>query len=145
MSGGIDSRLLLALLPSDPSQLHVIGPAQHPDSRVAKAIAKQQHMSLRHVDEPAPDLDTALAQLQLRSRLSFPVSPASATPRMLFYKRLHQEGYAAIGGGFGEIARRHYLNRLVLMGGWKGPPGQSLLTFRKTAREAFSAKMSGPA
>jgi len=43
-----------------------------------------------------------------------------------YYSRLHQEGCAVIDGGFGEVARRQFMNRLLRLGkGW-GPPAQVL-------------------
>lgn len=138
LSGGLDSRLLLALGAHTP---HLLGPAQHPDIRVAKAIAKGESIFLRHEDHPMTDLDRVLDQIHLRYQISPPVSPASSTPRMRFYRKLHQEGYAAIGGGFGEIARRHYLNRLALFGGWKGSPDKLLAHIRSARTNLFSEEV----
>jgi len=85
-------------------------------------LKPQFEMNKGGEDHSIPDLDEILAQVHSRYRISFPISPASSTPRIQYFHNLYRNGQVAINGGFGEIARRHFLNRLILFGGWKGSP-----------------------
>ena len=119
-SGGLDSRLLLSLGATNP---YVLGPAHHPDTLVAHQIMKKWGRgSLRHENKEFSDLSSIIDQLDLRCRISLPVFPAWSTSHMQFFKHILQEKSLAIGGEYGELARRHYLNRLILFGGLNAPP-----------------------
>lgn len=69
LSGGYDSRLMLALLRNlgHSPHLYVYGGPNHPDVTIAKAIAKGEGLALEHIDKgatPRPDVDTWLEILK---------------------------------------------------------------------------------
>ncbi len=119
LSGGLDSRLLLAL---GARRTHVFGPPDHPDMRMAQRIGKRMRIPQLHIHEAHWDADSALALLRARSRTTQVVSAASSVLDMNHYARLHEQGLSVIDGGFGEVARRQFMNRLLRLGrGWDDP------------------------
>ncbi len=119
LSGGLDSRILLAL---GARRTHVFGPLDHPDVRIAQRIVSRMRIPQRHIHKAHWDADSALALLRARSRTTQVVSAASSVLDMNYYARLHEEGLGIIDGGFGEVARRQFMNRLLRLGrGWDDP------------------------
>ena len=110
LSGGLDSRLLLSLFGH---QTHVFGPSDLPDVIVSKKIAEQESIPQRHLHDPALNLESGLALLYTRSELTHVISPASSVLDLNYYSQLHDEGFCIIDGGFGEVARRQFMNRLL--------------------------------
>ena len=119
LSGGLDSRTLLALLAADRHRvfaLHVFGHAGHPDVRIARQIATREGFSLRHFDEPLPDAETCWRWLQDYAAQACVVEPASALLHTRYYPQLFAKNKIVIDGGFGEIARRQFFNRILRRG-----------------------------
>jgi hypothetical protein len=119
LSGGLDSRVLLALLLSQQNKnwsLHTFGDLQHPDAQIAKNIA--QHFKIKHttLDTPLPPVNICLNQLHDNLEQNIVFSPASEIMRLRWYLPLYDQNKIVIDGGFGEILRRQFLNRLLLKG-----------------------------
>ncbi|MFK7844982.1 MAG: hypothetical protein AB8G77_06770 [Rhodothermales bacterium] len=117
LSGGLDSRTLLALVnqPSTTS-LHTFGSIEKADVRIAIDIAKS--VDLPHVllyeDVPGPDECLQLLQHQVAQTQA--MTNASAVLGLRYYNVLRKNNRAVIDGGFGEAARRQFMNRLLRQG-----------------------------
>ena len=114
LSGGFDSRLILAVRPSGPA--HVIGHADHPDVRVAQHIADAEDVDLTCLYEEAPGQDQCLAMLTHWVTLTQVVAPAHAPLRYRWLPAMGRRGLISIDGAGGEMARRNYMNKVVHMG-----------------------------
>ena len=116
LSGGYDSRLILALLRARgvTPELHVYGAASDPDVIVAKAVAAAEGLSIKHIDKAAidrPDPD-ALPEIVARN---FHVFDGCPTDGIIDWgidltTRLERcrEGRVALNGGGGEIFRNFF-------------------------------------
>jgi hypothetical protein len=119
LSGGLDSRLLLALLAAErnvPLRVHTFGDAQHPDRQSAERMASLLALPHTILEEavPAASALSVLAQdFACRTHL---VEPVSSVMRLRHFSRLREQGVLMLDGGFGEILRRQYLNRVFLAG-----------------------------
>ena len=111
LSGGLDSRVLLALHP--PDSTHVWGPSNHPDVRIATRIASKEHLSQHYYKASMLSIDQCLKDLRVRVALTQVSSPASAAASLIYYSRLHSMGFGVVDGGFGEVARRQFMNRVL--------------------------------
>ena len=122
LSGGLDSRLLLAL--HTPASAHVWGPPDHPDVEISRRIARSE--SLRHhvFATPIPKADECLSLLRKRVAHTQVIAPASSVASLDCYSRLHAMGSGVIDGGFGEVARRQFMNRLLTRRAFRAPPRQ---------------------
>ena len=118
LSGGLDSRLLLALRLQDTPivQTHVFGPDAHPDVRLARRMAHQEGLRQLHFDEPMPDADMCLALLRDQVAQTQAVSAASSVLGLRYYGDLHTRRLVMIDGGLGEASRRQFMNRLLRRG-----------------------------
>lgn len=119
LSGGLDSRLLLALLAdSDHAdvQVHTFGAPDHPDVRIAKQLAVAAGLPHVHLHDPVPDADACWALLQAHVAQTQAVSPASAVLGLRYPRQLYDAGCWMVDGGFGEILRRQFFNRLLRRG-----------------------------
>lgn len=116
LSGGLDSRLLLALKYQQRNAVHTFGIRSHPDGKIAARIADA--LSLEHTCYHQPVESTSSGLAFLRSHVTFtqPMVPASAIPDLQHYSTLYTKGFAVIDGGWGELARRQFLNKLRIKG-----------------------------
>ena len=115
LSGGLDSRLLLALSPPCAST-HVFGAADHPDTRISNAIARKEALPHLHLDHTVPDIDECLDLLFCTVAASQTIAPASSVLSRNNPAALHAAGYTMIDGALGEAARRQFMNRLRWFG-----------------------------
>jgi hypothetical protein len=119
LSGGMDSRLLLAMLTTRTSnriQAHTFGEAADPDVSIAGAVARQTGIHQIVFNDPIPEQSeciTLARSFVARTQLNEPVSSIG---KLRYYERLRAGGAMMIDGGFGEIARRQYLNRVAKLG-----------------------------
>jgi hypothetical protein len=119
LSGGLDSRFLLALLMSRSAQsivLHLFGHPDESDVRVAKMIAENEGIQQEHFHEEIPPAGECIGIIRdfvVRSGLT---GPASLALKLRYYPRLYRQGKLLLDGGMGEIARRQFLNRLLVLG-----------------------------
>lgn len=118
LSGGFDSRVMLSLLQETEIPdlvLHTFGDPSHPDSVVAKRIAalyNLRHMQFTMPDEQHYGVDDLL-DFAGQSLMGHPVS---ALRQLDNYRSLQEYAGVVVDGGFGEIWRREFLNRLLFQG-----------------------------
>ena len=122
LSGGLDSRLLLALLASGNRggvPIHTFGDPGEPDVRIAGTIAADLGLRVTRLHEDPPPAerlkDTSLAYVAGNTL----EAPVSTILRLGHYPKLHAEGKLVVDGAFGESLRRQYFNRLI----WRGQRG----------------------
>jgi hypothetical protein len=115
LSGGMDSRLLLALVLVRPSdlRLHLFGPEDTPDAMIATQIASDLALTQRHLFEPLPPLARMATRLEDYCASTMAIAAASSAFKMNLYDSLEESGSLVIDGGFGEIGRRQFFNRLA--------------------------------
>lgn len=116
LSGGYDSRLILALLRAHgvSPELHVYGVADDPDVKVAKTIAAGEKIALRHDDksrhgrdEPAAIAEATEAQFWAFD--GWPVDGVIGNGSDLATRRARAEGgKIALNGGGGEVFRNFF-------------------------------------
>lgn len=117
LSGGLDSRVLLSILLFSKYKnwrVHSFGNPAHPDVQVAKRIAADFRIEHIFPEDPTFKADEYLNLLRAYIGQTMLAAPASAALRLHYYNILHQPGGLVIDGGKGEIARRRYLNRLLI-------------------------------
>ena len=117
LSGGLDSRLLLSILLSSNHKnwcLHSFGNPGHPDVQVPLRIAAD--LGIQHTF-----IETALFEPHTYPNLlrdyigqTMLAAPVSGIIRLHFYATLHRQNKIVIDGAKGEIARRRFLNRLLI-------------------------------
>jgi hypothetical protein len=119
LSGGLDSRTILALLASKrhlPFALHVFGHPDHPDVSISKQIAQREGFSFKHFNDPVPQVNVCWNMLQEYVGQTCVIGPASTILQTRYYPELFAEKKVVIDGGFGEIARRQFFNRILKRG-----------------------------
>ena len=117
LSGGLDSRLLLASrYVTNPPHAHTFGPNYEPDVKIAFRIAKDLQLQHKILHDGIPSEAECLNLLKQQVLGNNAITTASAVLGLRYFDTLHANGYAIIDGGFGEIARRQFLNRLLLKG-----------------------------
>jgi len=119
LSGGLDSRVLLSLLMGSHRknyQTHTFGHILDPDAAIPKRISEKEHFPhfIYHI---AISSTQQLAHL-VKSYASETnlVEPVSTALRLQNIASLDPSKYIMIDGGYGEIARRQYLNKLAFYG-----------------------------
>ena len=116
LSGGYDSRLMLALLRAVDvtPRLHVYGAASDDDVRIAKLIAEGERLQLNHIDKkalmPAATRDVrASARRNFLAFDGYPVDGIFDTGADLATRRERSTaGHVALNGGGGEIFRNFF-------------------------------------
>lgn len=119
LSGGMDSRFLLAILAREGDRdlrVHTFGEQHDPDVSVATAIARSVGAEQTIFNDSIPHRDTCLAMARSYVAQTQLIEPVASAIRLQYYGRLRALGRMMIDGGFGEIARRQYLNRLARFG-----------------------------
>lgn len=119
LSGGFDSRVLLALLASDSESrfgLHCFGGNDNPDVAIAKRIALELSLPFDQFHEPLPSVEETISLIQEYVAQTNLVAPASSVLKLRYYNEMHQHGRILIDGGFGEISRRQMGNSLLRKG-----------------------------
>ncbi|MCL5021563.1 MAG: hypothetical protein M1339_07910 [Bacteroidetes bacterium] len=122
LSGGVDSRTLLALLlQTDRAawQVHSLGNVGNPDIAVAKQLADVLGIPIRirydtlREPETAESISESLREYSLQTEMS---DSPFGYPRLSLFSEMSADGYWMIDGGYGELLRRSYGNRLLLSG-----------------------------
>ena len=119
LSGGIDSRMLLKILSSQQNRnwgLHTFGDPNHPDALIAKDISKKLNLDLTILNNTLPPADECVQIIKNHFGQNTVHVPASEIMRLRWYIPLSKQNKIVVDGGFGEIARRQYLNRLLIQG-----------------------------
>jgi asparagine synthetase B (glutamine-hydrolysing) len=117
LSGGLDSRVLLAVMQSSrrqPFSLFLFGHPHEPDVRIAQEIAAAEGIDQEFFSELLPFPDDVINRLVEYEGEMQLVSPMSLWLKLRFYSELHQKNNVIIDGGFGEIARRQFMNRALI-------------------------------
>lgn len=115
LSGGLDSRLLLALGGTG-TQLHSFGPAHKADVQIARALAASMDRSHSIFHDAVPPADSCLDLLKTHLVQTQPLTAASAVLGLRYYDTLRENQLGMIDGGLGEAARRQFFNRLLRRG-----------------------------
>jgi hypothetical protein len=119
LSGGIDSRTILALILKNDKNLfaaHTFGEQNDPDVQIAKHLVRDLDVKHSYFQEPMPNTDALINMIQEYAAQNLLVEPVSSILRLRYYKYQYSKREIVIDGGFGEIARRQYLNRLKILG-----------------------------
>lgn len=118
LSGGMDSRLVLALMLEEkiPFLTYVIGEMENPDVRLATLIAAREGLEQLHIDAPLPGPEAMIESLGEYAGETSAIEPASSSLKLRYYPELHARHLTLIDGGLGEIGRRQFLKRLVTAG-----------------------------
>ena len=119
LSGGLDSRLLLSILLAGTKcgfVTHTFGDPEDPEVRIAESIAKQLEIPHDILNDALPDVETCISAISEFVAQTFLIEPATSYLKLRYYTKLRRDGKLLIDGGFGEIGRRQYLNRVVRFG-----------------------------
>ncbi len=118
LSGGLDSRLFLALLlnQKNPFAVHTFGNVGEPDVDIALAIAKGENLvqriysSSKNISKPPL---SEIVQYAAEANLNDHVGTFL---RLQHYRAMQKENLLMIDGSFAEFARRQLANRLYIRG-----------------------------
>lgn len=119
LSGGMDSRLLLSFLLKNSHSnwySHTFGDNRSADSVVVKKIISGLNIRHEQIDLPLPDIEGCIAEIKEYVSATIINSEASAILQLRNYNQLSGRDEIVIDGGFGEIWRRDFFNRLLLTG-----------------------------
>jgi hypothetical protein len=116
LSGGLDSRLLFALLYSKGVNFKTFtfGEEDDPDVKIAKAVSAEYKIPCIHVKPELPsggNLTSLLKSYISRSNL---VSAVPDAVRLNSYEYLRERDIIYVDGAFGEIGRCKYYNKIRL-------------------------------
>jgi hypothetical protein len=115
LSGGLDSRSLLALLLSEPGpslRVHTFGDRSHPDAILSGRISRDLKIPFELFDEPIPNQSECLHLLKEFAIYTQCTNAASTALQLRYYPGLAGSGEVIIDGGFGEIWRREFFHRI---------------------------------
>lgn len=115
LSGGFDSRLLLALLLArkEPFTTYTFGEPTEPDVALAKQLAATHGIACHHFNLPPQDPASALPSLVEYAAQTMVVEPLSTWSRLRYYPQLPAERWVLVDGGYGEIGRRQFFGRFL--------------------------------
>lgn len=119
LSGGLDSRLLLSYLVNldfNRWETHTFGDPDHPDSKAASALLKSVGYRNKIINDEIPSKDNLAKLVKAYSVQSIVTNPVSSILNLRYYNRITNESSVIIDGGFGEIWRRAFANRLLFFG-----------------------------
>ena len=120
LSGGLDSRVLLALMMHQPKSdfdIYTFTNRNHPDEGVARLLGNKTGKPHRFQEFEELTVDQilhALPEVSSRSMLSASISQLS---QIATYEKLGHFTPQTIDGGLGEIGRRRYLRSVEMNGG----------------------------
>lgn len=140
LSGGVDSRLLLALLGRDATGrfvAHSFGSSKDPDVSLAERLARTTGVEHQRIEPFQPAPDELVPMLRSYATATHLTEPVTSALRLAGYDRLVRQRRFLVDGGFGELLRRQYFNRLVTF-------GRTALR-QKDARRLLSVVRSGRA
>lgn len=118
-SGGLDSRLLFSYLLGNKKRnwdAHTFGDENHPDAVIAKRICNDFDIPHRQIEIPQPSSDRFILELKDYVGQTVVNNCASSFLQLRNYYGLECGNQIVIDGGFGEIWRREFFNRLLFLG-----------------------------
>lgn len=120
LSGGLDSRVLLALLSKSgiPFRTHVYGLPDAPDVRVSTSISGKMGIGHRHYEPILPPVEELAEAACRHASATMATRPASDVLNLGMFSDIGESGSVLVDGGFGEIGRRQYLKRLWYLARW---------------------------
>lgn len=116
LSGGFDSRVVLSLLLKsglNDFETVTFGERESPDSQVANDLAKFFNIKHQNISTPISDIDSFIALLDEYSNQTLVNSAASTFAHLLNFHQIDTKK-VIIDGGFGEIWRRGFAQKLFL-------------------------------
>ncbi|MCW8811496.1 MAG: hypothetical protein OQK64_11115 [Ignavibacteriaceae bacterium] len=119
LSGGLDSRLLLSYLLnkySEQWETHTFGDPNHPDSKIASELLKSVNLENIIINEAIPSKEKAIELLRNFALQSVVTSRISSILNLRFYDLIAAENKVIVDGGFGEMWRREFANKFLLLG-----------------------------
>lgn len=119
LSGGLDSRTILAILLGGRKYnfaVHTFGEPADPDVLIAQRIARIFGIQWHYFNDPLPEPGTLVTLAKSFVSQNLLVEPVSSVLRLRYYPLQYNRNQIIIDGGFGEIARRQYLNRIARLG-----------------------------
>ena len=119
LSGGMDSRLILSYLLNNGDKnwySHTFGDYYHPDSIVAQRITSNWGIEHEKINMELPTADVFLSELTEYVSLTNVNNAVSGYLQLRNYKNLIDRNEVIVDGGFGEIWRREFFNRLLIRG-----------------------------
>lgn len=119
VSGGIDSRVLLALALTqrrEPLDMIVYGHPDEPDVVIARQIAGRIGLRQEYLHEEIPTAEECLRRLSEFVPGNYLTAPASSVIKLGYYSAMHSQHRFLLDGGMGEIVRRQYLKHLAILG-----------------------------
>ena len=96
--------------------VHTFGEPSDPDVRISENIARELKLKRHYFNEPIPNSEELISLVTSFAAQNILVEPVSSILRLRYYSQQHKNRQMIIDGGFGEIARRQYLNRIVRLG-----------------------------
>lgn len=118
LSGGLDSRVILSyLLNSHYSNwdCHTFHSDDQMDSTIAERISKDHDFNLHLLVDQTNNSNSILSQVQEYLGNTYLTESGYISRKLTHYNSLHKEELI-IDGGFGEIWRRAFLNKLYIFG-----------------------------
>lgn len=118
LSGGMDSRLLLAILLKSKINnwdLYSFGYQDHPDVKIAKKISKEININHKIYNSDLNNIEDSNFYKLVEDFCiaTSATSPTTETLQKSYYSEMHQNNLTILDGGFGEILRRGLFNRLL--------------------------------
>ena len=101
---------------SDSWDTHTFGDPDHPDSQIATELLISLNRKNEIIDEELPTFDQLIDLVKTYSVQSILTNPVSSILNLRFYDRLVDQNRVIIDGGFGEIWRRAFANKLLMIG-----------------------------
>ncbi|MFA5805962.1 MAG: asparagine synthase-related protein [Melioribacteraceae bacterium] len=119
LSGGMDSRVILSYLLNSKYRdwyTHTFGDGNHPDSLVAKKITSNLGVTHEGINMSLPEGDSIIQEIADYVSGTLVNNAASGFLQLRNYNKLVGRNEIIIDGGFGEIWRREFFNRLLITG-----------------------------
>jgi len=119
LSGGMDSRVILSYLLNSKYKdwyTHTFGDEKHPDSLVAKKITSNLGVTHEEINMSFPEDGSIIKEIGDYVSGTLVNNAASGFLQLRNYNGLVGRNEIIIDGGFGEIWRREFFNRLLVTG-----------------------------